>query len=302
MAAGRARLERRTIGNDGLQVDEAWPGVGNGFLQRHTYRLGVMAIHIGHHMPAIGGKAHGGIIVHPAGYRPIDGDAVVIVEHDQLAKAPGASQGAGLVGQSLHEAAITHDGIRPVIHDDVTIPVEALGQQALGQRHAHGCCKPLGQRPCAHLHAGGTAVFRMARRAAVQLAERLEIVYGEIIAGQMQEAIEQHGGMPVGKHEAIPVRPGGIGWIVAQELTPQHARRIRKPQRCAGMSGTGHLHRIHGKHPQGMGQQAAVLGCGAILAGACGRHRNGRRCRERACHSMITSQPKSAEDQTDPAP
>ena len=41
----------------------------------------------------------------------INGDVVVIVETDELAKAPVTGQGGGLIGDTLHVAAVTEDDI-----------------------------------------------------------------------------------------------------------------------------------------------------------------------------------------------
>eukprot|EP00983_Pelagomonas_calceolata_P085552 1156584-Pelagomonas_calceolata.AAC.4 len=41
----------------------------------------------------------------------VDGDLVVIIQHDELAQTPVAGQGGGLVGQALHHAAITSNAV-----------------------------------------------------------------------------------------------------------------------------------------------------------------------------------------------
>jgi hypothetical protein len=41
----------------------------------------------------------------------VDGDAVVVVQGNQLAEAPVAGQGARLGGDALHVAAVTHDAV-----------------------------------------------------------------------------------------------------------------------------------------------------------------------------------------------
>ena len=41
----------------------------------------------------------------------VDGDAVVVVEGNELAQAPVAGDGGGLVGDALHVAAVAHDHV-----------------------------------------------------------------------------------------------------------------------------------------------------------------------------------------------
>jgi hypothetical protein len=61
-------------------------------------------------------------------------------------------------------------------------------QDLLGQRHADGVGDALAQRAGGGLDAGGVAVFRVARGLAVQLAEVLQVVDGQIVAGEVQQA------------------------------------------------------------------------------------------------------------------
>lgn len=41
----------------------------------------------------------------------VDGDVVVVVEGNQLAKSPVTSKRAGLVGNALHHAAVAEDAV-----------------------------------------------------------------------------------------------------------------------------------------------------------------------------------------------
>ena len=59
---------------------------------------------------------------------------VVIVEHDELAKTPVASQGCSLVGDTLHVAAISHDGVAAQ-HAGPMSKQDELQQQAASCTH-----------------------------------------------------------------------------------------------------------------------------------------------------------------------
>ena len=65
----------------------------------------------------------------------------MIVEANQLAQ-PGARQRADLVGDPLHQAAITHKDIGVVIDNLVVGLVELRGQRTLCNRRADGIRQP----------------------------------------------------------------------------------------------------------------------------------------------------------------
>ena len=62
----------------------------------------------------------------------VDGDAVVVIEGDQLAQAQRAGQRAGFVGDAFHQAAVAQEDIGVVIDDLVAVAVELAGQHLLG--------------------------------------------------------------------------------------------------------------------------------------------------------------------------
>jgi hypothetical protein len=123
------------------------------------------------HLPAVGFEALRRVVGEPAFDVAVDGDAVVVVEGDQLAQARGAGQRAGFVRDAFHQAAVAEEDVGVVIDDGVAGAVELGGQHLLGQRHADGVGDALAERAGGGLDAGGVAVFRVARGLAVQLAE-----------------------------------------------------------------------------------------------------------------------------------
>ena len=97
----------------------------------------------------------------------------------------------------------------------------------------------------------------MARRLAVQLAEALELLERQRIAGQVQQRVQQHRAVAVGQHEAIAVRPDRIGGIVLQMPAPQHLGNLGHAHRHAGVAAVGRFHRIDREKAQRIGQLAA---------------------------------------------
>jgi hypothetical protein len=97
----------------------------------------------------------------------------------------------------------------------------------------------------------------MARRLAVELAEVLDLLDRQVIAGQVQQRIQQHRAVAVGNHEAVAVEPLRVGRVVLQEVVPEHLGDVRHPHRHAGVPRVGLLHRIHGQGADGVGELEA---------------------------------------------
>ncbi|SAD27441.1 Uncharacterised protein [Enterobacter hormaechei] len=95
----------------------------------------------------------------------------MIVEANQLAQPQSARQRADLVGDPLHQAAVTHKDIGVVIDNLVVGLVELRGQRTFGNRQANGIRQPLAQRAGSGFNARRIADLRVARRFGVQLAE-----------------------------------------------------------------------------------------------------------------------------------
>ena len=184
------------------------------------------------------------------------------------------------MADALHQAAVAQEGVGVVVHDLVAVAVEFAGQQLLGQRHADRVGDALAERAGGGLDAGGVAVFGVAGGLAVELAEALQLGDRQVVAGQVQQRVDQHRAMAVGEHEAVAVGPLGVGRVVAQVMTPQHLGDLGHAHRRARVAGVGLLHRVHrqgadcagdGVEDRGLdvaGRLHAVLGPKATLTKA----------------------------------
>jgi hypothetical protein len=88
----------------------------------------------------------------------------------------------------------------------------ALAQEPLRQGEADAVGEPLAQRARRDLDAGGhvhAVALWMARRERAPLAEALELVERQVVARQVQHAVEQHRAVAGGQDEAVAVRPRG---------------------------------------------------------------------------------------------
>ncbi|MNR15525.1 hypothetical protein D3C85_1320630 [compost metagenome] len=141
-----------------------------------------------------------------------------------------------------------------MVDDREAVAVEFGGEDLLGQRHAHRVADALAQRAGGGFHARCVAVLRVTRGLAVQLAEILEIVDRKVVAREMQQAVEEHGAVPVGEHEAVAVGPVWIDRAMLQVIAPQYFGDIRHAHRGAGVTGFGLFHRVHRQEAHGIGK------------------------------------------------
>ena len=137
--------------------------------------------------------------------------------------------------------------------------VELGGEQPLGERHAHRVGDALAERAGGGLDPGRAAVFRVAGRLRVELAEALQLRQRQVVAGQVQHRVEQHRAVAVGQHEAVAVGPGRIGGVVPQVAVPQHLRDLRHAHRHPGVAGIRLLYSVHRQRADRVGQFGAGI-------------------------------------------
>ena len=211
-----ALLVRRAAADGRLAADQA--GLVGDRLGGEYGKLdgvAVMAVYVGDDVPAVGLETLRRVVGEPAFDMAVDGDAIVVPEGDQLAQAKGAGERAGLVRDAFHQAAVAEKGVGVVIDDLVAGPVELGGQHLLGERHADRIGDALAERAGGRFDADCNAIFRVPGGLRVKLAEVLQVVDREIVAGQVEERIKQHRTVAVRQHEAIAVRPLRVGRVVA---------------------------------------------------------------------------------------
>ena len=91
----------------------------------------------------------------------------------------------------------------------------------------------------------GLEGFRVTGGFGAPLPELLEILQANtLVAGEVQQRIEEHAAVAGREHEAIPVEPLGIAGVVAQHLVPEGIGHRRRAHRQAGVAGIGLVDRI----------------------------------------------------------
>jgi len=92
----------------------------------------------------------------------------------------------------------------------------------------------------------------MAGSFAPQLAELLEVVEGEAVAGQVEHGVLQGAGVAVGQDESVAVVPAGVGGGVVHDLRPEQVGHRGAAHGGAGMAGVGGLRHVGAEGADGV--------------------------------------------------
>ncbi len=140
----------------------------------------------------------------------------------------------------------------------MTVAIEVSSEHLLGNRETDGVRQPLAERAGGGLDARRLAVLGMARRLGMQLAELLEIVDRQCVAGEMQQRVQQHRAVSVGEHEAVAIPPRRIRRIVLKEIAPQDFGDVGHAHRRARVARVRFLYGVHRQRADGVRQRATV--------------------------------------------
>ena len=103
---------------------------------------------------------------------------------------------------------------------------------------------PWPERPRRHLDARREPALGVPGRRAHPLPEVLDVIERDAVAGEVQQAVEQHRRVPGRQHEAVAVGPRRIGGIVLQNAVPEHVRHQAGAHRRARVPRVRLLHRV----------------------------------------------------------
>ena len=241
-----ARFVRRTEADDGFAHKQGrFVGHGARFFYGTFNRVSIVAINAAHNVPAVGFETCGGVVSEPAFNVTVDGDAVVVVERNQFTQLQGACQGAHFVRNAFHHAAVAQERIGEVVNDVVARTVELCRQGLLSNRHTHGIRNALTQRTGSGFNASGVAHFRVTWSFGVQLTEIFQLFDWQIVASEVQQAVDQHRAMAVRQHETVAVCPCRVLRVVVKEITPQDFGDVSHAHRGARVAGFGFLYCVH---------------------------------------------------------
>ncbi len=112
-------------------------------------------------------------------------------------------------------------------------------------RHAHAVAESLAERAGGGFDARRQAALRVTWRNAAPLAELLDLLKRQIIAGDVQQAVEQRRTVAGRQDETVPVGPMRIDRIMPEKPCPQHIGHGRSAQGQPRMAAIGLLHRVN---------------------------------------------------------
>ena len=252
----RALHLRNPLPDDGLGDDELRPARLRplGALDRLEHGRQIVAVGQRLHIPADRLEARGRVLALRLRRHRVQGDVVRVVDEDEVVQSLVTGEFDRLHADAFLHAAVAGEADDVVVEDRVLGRVEPGGRHLPGHRHADGIAHALAQRTGGALDAGGDAKLRMAGGLAVELAEILQFLERQIVAAQMQPAVEEHAAMARGQDEAVAVEPAGLVRDCAPGRGRRARRRSRRPERQAEMAGGGLVDGVDG--------QPARLGAG----------------------------------------
>ena len=143
--------------DDRLAADQARPRVGERLLDRAADVIGIEAVALAG-MPLRRPVARNHVLVARQFGRAVDGDAVVVPQHDQSAELQMPGKPDRLVVDAFHQIAVPGDDEGAMV--DELVAVDRV-QMPLGDRHPDRHRNALPQRPGRHLDARQLEILRV---------------------------------------------------------------------------------------------------------------------------------------------
>jgi len=138
----------------------------------------IIGISNARHVPAIADETgHGVVAVRPA-CRTVQGHAIVVVNPAKISKLKMTGQRGRFSRYAFHQVPIATERIDVKVEKIETGPIEVPGQELCCDGHSYAVADTLSKRPRSGFYAGGQVRLRMARRAAIQLSEPLDLLHG----------------------------------------------------------------------------------------------------------------------------
>ncbi len=155
----------------------------------------------------------------------------------------------GFLRDAFHQIAIAADAVGVVIDDVVAGAVIAGRKPSFRNRQTDRVAESLAERSSGNFNAGCVTALRMAGGLAAPLAEVLQLIKGQIVASEVEQAVEQHGAVPGGQDKTIAIDPVRVLRVKLQELGPKRVSHSGGTHRHAGVAGIRILHGIGRQEP-----------------------------------------------------
>src|SRR5690606_373587 len=217
----------------------------------------------GAHVPAVGLVTCGGVLGEGDRGVALDGDLVVIPQHDQVAELLGAREGARLGGDALLQVAVGSDHVGEVIEGARAgggIGIEQAALATLRHRHAHGGGDALAEGAGGDLHARGVEVLGVARGLRAPGAQLLDVLLLEAEAAQEELDVLGQARVAGREHEPVAAQPGVVLRVVAHHVLVEQVRGGSEAHRGARVTVADLLHRVSGEDARGVDRPLVELG------------------------------------------
>jgi hypothetical protein len=155
----------------------------------------------------------------------------------------------------FHEVAVAADEVRVVVDDAVSVAIERSREVRLRHRESDGVPNTLSEWSRRRLDTRCMAVLGMPRCFAAPLTELLEVVERELVAAEIERAIDEHRCVASREHEAIAVGPMRISRVVSHVPREQHVRKRRECHRRPRVARVRFLDAVHGERADGIDAQ-----------------------------------------------
>ena len=253
-------LLRGPVGDVAARDDEARaPGLRHGPPDRRL-ELGAIVRIGAPDLPPVGLEAPGDVLGEGEPGVALDRDVVVVVEVDEVPEPPVTGERGGLGGHAFHQVAVAHDAEHAVARGTERARAEARRQHPGGECHPDPVSESLPERTRGGLDSRGEPELGVARRAAAEPTEPLQLLERQVVAREMEQGVEQHRTVSRREHEAVAVGPRRVVRLVAQEARPDHEGRIGHPHRHAGVAALGLLHGVDGEEAEGVDRELLERG------------------------------------------
>ena len=132
---------------------------------------------------------------------------VVIEEVDQFAEFQLPGERRRLGRHALHQISVAYQPVSEMINDLEVRPVVTGREMGFGDRHADAIAESLSERARGGFHTRCQAALGMTGRNAAPLAELFDLVKRQIVAGEVQQAVQQRRAVAGRQDETVPIEP-----------------------------------------------------------------------------------------------
>ena len=248
MGVSFASLSGRTESDHACANDKCRSAIGNLSLSEDCINFcNIVCIFDAEDAPAVCFETESGVFGEGDCGIAFDGDAVVVVENNNVIEFLVTCEGCCFVGDTFHHTAVTGDDVDFAIEKTCISKTGHCAETFCSNSHTDTGSKTCSEGTCGDFNTAGVSVFRMSRCQAFPLTELLQIVHGQTIAEEVKKTVDQHGTVSCREDETVATEPLRVLRIVFHVVVPEGERNICGSHRHTGVTGLSFLHAFGGK-------------------------------------------------------